>query len=107
MRHKPKPRSVNLTHRRPGRCRYCSCTEDRACDAGCWWYDEEQTVCSSETCVARFRAALAETVRRLLRVGLDAQKLNALSCYGESLCIVETLLAELRIDVTEAAADAS
>jgi hypothetical protein len=29
-----------------GRCRWCSCTEERPCDSGCWWVDRSYTLCS-------------------------------------------------------------
>jgi hypothetical protein len=32
----------------------CGCTDDRACAAGCWWIDEEHTVCSTKLCADRF-----------------------------------------------------
>jgi hypothetical protein len=38
----------------PGVCRYCRCTEQRACPNGCVWVDEERTLCSASACVARF-----------------------------------------------------
>jgi hypothetical protein len=31
----------------PGVCMVCGCTEDRACDGGCSWVDEAQTLCSA------------------------------------------------------------
>jgi len=39
-----------------GMCRYCRCTERRACPLGCCWIDQERTVCSSEPCVTKFLA---------------------------------------------------
>ena len=38
----------------PGVCRYCKCTERRACPGGCMWLYPERTVCSSPACVAKF-----------------------------------------------------
>jgi len=32
---------------KPGTCRVCGCTDDNACEQGCWWVDEEHTLCSS------------------------------------------------------------
>jgi hypothetical protein len=29
-----------------GTCRYCTCTDDRACEGGCSWADDAHTVCS-------------------------------------------------------------
>lgn len=48
-----------------GRCRYCGCSDDHACgiavndDGGaivvrCSWYDDDRTVCSKLSCIARF-----------------------------------------------------
>jgi hypothetical protein len=31
----------------PGVCRYCGCTEARACPEGCEWADEDQTICTA------------------------------------------------------------
>lgn len=30
-----------------GRCTDCGCTDDAACDGGCWWADAERTRCSA------------------------------------------------------------
>lgn len=38
-----------------GKCRVCGCTEDHACEGGCSWADEAQTLCTS--CVAEPAAA--------------------------------------------------
>jgi hypothetical protein len=31
---------------KPGTCRWCGCTDHAACEAGCWWVDRRQTLCS-------------------------------------------------------------
>ena len=36
-----------------GVCRYCGCTEDWACDGGCGWADQAETICSSDECLQR------------------------------------------------------
>lgn len=50
----------------PGRCRYCGCTETRACvlqqvgfpfTMGCWWVDRQRTVCSAPDCYQKYVAA--------------------------------------------------
>lgn len=46
-----------------GICRYCLCTEQRACEQGCSWVDRRQTVCSSEECVAQWRAEMRKAQR--------------------------------------------
>jgi hypothetical protein len=38
----------------PGICRYCGCTERRACRPACRWMDPERTVCSSSPCREKF-----------------------------------------------------
>lgn len=30
-----------------GVCRFCGCTDERACRGGCWWADATRTVCSA------------------------------------------------------------
>jgi len=30
----------------PGRCTRCGCTEERACQGGCYWVDPDRTLCS-------------------------------------------------------------
>lgn len=49
---KPKPKS--------GTCRFCGCTETRACDVGiegaCAWVDKEHTVCSNPKCLRKLNA---------------------------------------------------
>lgn len=40
-------------------CRYCGCTDDRACPGGCFWVTGD--VCSADACVDQ----LAAEVRRL------------------------------------------
>lgn len=39
-----------------GVCRFCLCTEHRACPGGCQWLDADATICSAPACEARFRA---------------------------------------------------
>jgi hypothetical protein len=36
-----------------GVCRFCGCTERRACPGGCSWADQDKTVCSTNTCMAK------------------------------------------------------
>lgn len=43
-----------------GVCKYCGCTEQRACPGGCQWIHEEETICS--------RCAPAMTAEDVLRV---------------------------------------
>lgn len=56
----PVVSSNMLTITRPGRCRYCRCTDLRACDEGCAWLDKEHTVCNSLPCVERFQNKVRE-----------------------------------------------
>lgn len=37
----------------PGVCRYCGCTDDRACNGGCSWLDETHTSCDAPLCQMR------------------------------------------------------
>ena len=37
-----------------GVCRYCHCTEQRACPGGCAWLDVHKTVCSAEACAEQY-----------------------------------------------------
>jgi hypothetical protein len=37
-----------------GMCRYCRCTERRACPGGCAWLDSAGTVCSNSSCAEKF-----------------------------------------------------
>lgn len=30
-----------------GTCRVCGCTDEHACDGGCWWVDSSRTLCST------------------------------------------------------------
>jgi hypothetical protein len=53
---KPKPYAFPKS----GRCRVCGCTDDRACEGGCFWVDKDDTLCS--TC-AGTRGDLAATLR--------------------------------------------
>lgn len=49
-----------------GTCRWCGCTEDRACEDGCGWANRAQTLCTAcinfdrEMRSARGRARLVE-----------------------------------------------
>ena len=40
---------------KPGTCRFCGCTEDVACEGGCGWVDQDETVCSTPACVAAWK----------------------------------------------------
>ncbi len=31
----------------PGTCSKCGCTDDNACEGGCAWADDEQTLCTA------------------------------------------------------------
>ncbi|HZL29192.1 MAG TPA: hypothetical protein VFC39_21890 [Acidobacteriaceae bacterium] len=45
-----------------GVCRFCHCTEHRACAGGCSWLDFEKTACSSLACIEKFQAEIVEEV---------------------------------------------
>jgi hypothetical protein len=60
----PPPMQNNpLKATTPGRCRYCRCTDERACDDGCSWADFQHTVCDSPWCLQRWAAALIKELR--------------------------------------------
>lgn len=88
------PSSANLPHRKPGRCRYCGCTDDRACEEGCRWYDREHTVCDSPRCVNKFFLTRLDKSAALLRLGQKIQGSKSLSCYSEAGVIVGDLTRE-------------
>ena len=48
----------------PGTCRYCGCTYDNPCDAGCGWADRAQTLCTE--CVPLDKALQTAKGRRAL-----------------------------------------
>ena len=79
------PDAVHMTHRdwiegrcafayeelpspQPGVCRYCGCTENRACPGGCAWMDPQQTACSAEPCRERYMAEAFTPMLELTRV---------------------------------------
>lgn len=45
-----------------GVCRFCHCTEHRACTGGCSWLDLEETTCSSPACREKYWAENGEEV---------------------------------------------
>lgn len=50
------------------KCRYCGCTDDRACDGGCWWIADD--VCSSCGDAARAEGVEVGGIRRRIRASL-------------------------------------
>lgn len=59
---KKQPRKSRAAKRHSiagGICRYCKCTDDKACTPPCSWVDEAETICSSLSCVEK---AIAEGV---------------------------------------------
>lgn len=54
---------------RSGICRYCLCTDERACPDGCSWHDKAHTVCSSAPCVAAW-----EKYQETLKANVEAKK---------------------------------
>jgi hypothetical protein len=40
----------------PGVCRFCGCTDERACTPVCWWITFDRTVCSAPECFEKFMA---------------------------------------------------
>lgn len=48
---------------RAGVCRFCKCTQERACFPTCVWIDEARTVCDSPACVLHLAARLMVALR--------------------------------------------
>jgi len=49
---KVRPKALRWRAPRSGACRVCGCTDNNACDGGCWWVETGQvepahTLCSS------------------------------------------------------------
>ena len=72
---------MNITLReRPGRCRWCGCTELKACGAGCSWANRAATLCSAcvpvdtmiRTVAGRKQLAEAANLAKILDAGLVA-----------------------------------
>jgi hypothetical protein len=69
-RHLERRKHGRRPRHRPGTCRFCGCTEDRACILGvdpvdqvamtCSWTDKSRIVCSNPKCIA---AHIREMVR--------------------------------------------
>jgi hypothetical protein len=86
-----------MSHAAPvgGGCRYCGCTQERACvlrtggGETCAWFDRERTVCTNDECLERyhmdrereaaegFRRHLAHTTLGSGRKGRRSRKGNA------------------------------
>jgi hypothetical protein len=49
-----------------GVCKHCGCTDATACPDGCFWIDEEHTVCSSKPCLDAYFAGHRRVFDRLL-----------------------------------------
>lgn len=59
----------------PGRCRWCRCTDDNACGAGCSWVNYDRTLCSE--CVPLDRAMKNVPGRRELAEFLQEHDFRA------------------------------
>jgi hypothetical protein len=94
--------SANLPQMKPGRCRYCKCTDARACEDGCSWYDLQHTVCDTTACVDKFFLARLDKCATLLRLGTKIQGAKQLSAHSEAGVIAADLLKEFRRAVTYA-----
>lgn len=55
-----------------GVCRWCGCTEENACEGGCFWVDFGQSLCSE--CVPLDTALKTTTGQRLLAAFLQEQQ---------------------------------
>jgi hypothetical protein len=54
----------------PGKCRWCGCTWEHACDGGCSWANRQQTLCSG--CVTFDRDMKTAAGRIRIRECLNA-----------------------------------
>ena len=63
-----RPGVVLEGYLRPGRCRWCRCTDAAACPQGCWWVDRMQTLCSAcrdvDAAWAKLKATRKPNMRR-------------------------------------------
>jgi ParB/RepB/Spo0J family partition protein len=83
------PNDVEDESGEPGTCRFCGCTERNACEGGCSWANDEETICTSPNCIAQFRQEIGEqskpTFRKTftsvaeLRSNIERQSLRVLS----------------------------
>lgn len=66
----------------PGTCRHCGCTEDNACKLGngegCWWTNNERTVCSNPSCIKAEEARVARAKEASRPKRLTSADVNAL-----------------------------
>jgi len=51
---------------KPGKCRYCGCTDENGCACLCWWIDGQDTVCSAPKCVEFYFAEMRAEFKRAL-----------------------------------------
>jgi hypothetical protein len=54
-----------------GRCRWCGCTNERACECGCTWVNRRRTLCSA--CVEVDSMIKSANGRRLLAMMASEQ----------------------------------
>lgn len=52
-----------MPHPVSGVCRFCRCTDELACEAGCAWVDSAHTVCSNFDCLIRYIKFLEHALR--------------------------------------------
>jgi len=71
---KPVPDGIVLIEiaLKRGRCRWCRCTDSRACEQGCSWSDKAHTLCSS--CTSFDRLMRSATGRRRLAQIISARR---------------------------------
>ena len=62
---------------RPGRCRWCGCTDDHGCAMGCSWANRQGTLCSE--CVYLYRAMRSRAGRAEIAEIIQTAAAEALS----------------------------
>ena len=58
-------RDMDEPHLVSGICRYCGCTDNRACNPLCAWITPDHTVCSADPCVEQYESDRDGEVRDL------------------------------------------
>lgn len=56
---------IQVTLAGPGVCKHCGCTDAWACGGGCYWIDEEHTLCSKCVTQDELRACIKDSLQNL------------------------------------------
>jgi hypothetical protein len=100
-----------------GVCRFCACTEAEACDGGCSWADDAQTICSTCQAAAEIAGELVSILGIVAtspglslriatpkweRLTLDQQRVLVMTCRATVDGIRQALLEAMSADAVEA-----